>query len=115
MPPMLQLDLQQIASQSLSFLLLIWVMRRFAWRPILGALDARRARIEQGFREIADGKAQDTIEREVAKAKVTLRNEIADMTVDAVERLLRQRCDDAADRKLIASIIDELGEAPVRG
>lgn len=167
MPPMLQLDAQQIVSQSLSFVLLIWVMRRFAWKPILGALDARRARIEQSFREIAVGKAQleqlqqelaqrlakiddearlkiqqailegkriaievqeearaqaqailsksqDTIELEVAKAKVTLRNEIADMTIDAVEQLLKQRCDEPADRKLVAAIIDELGEASAR-
>ena len=168
MPPILQLDIQQIVSQAISFVLLIWVLRRFAWRPILAALDARRARIEAGFREIADGraqlerlqqelaqrlakiddearlkiqqailagkriaievqeearaqaqavlsKAQDDIEMEVAKAKVALRNEIADMTVDTAERLLKQRCDEAADRKLIASIIDELGETPVRG
>ena len=167
MPPILQLDLQQIVSQALSFLLLVWVLKRFAWKPILRALDARRAQIEAGFREIADGKAQaqrleqelaqrlgrlddearatlqqailegkrialeiqeearhqaqailtksqETIALELAKAKVALRNEIADLTVDAAERLLRQRCDEAADRKLISSIIDELGEASTR-
>ena len=164
MPEILKLDLSQIASQAISFVLLIWVLRRFAWRPVLGLLDARREKIEQGFRRIAEGKAQveqleqdvarrlatiddearvkiqqailegkriaievqeearaqahavltkaqETIEMEIAKAKVTLRNEVADMTVDAVEQLLKQRCDEAADRKLIASIIDELGGA----
>jgi len=47
------LDLQQILSQALSFLLLLWVLRRFAWRPLLGVLDARRARIEEQLREAA--------------------------------------------------------------
>jgi F-type H+-transporting ATPase subunit b len=50
---MLALDLQQIISQVLSFLLLLWVLRRFAWRPLLGVLDARRARIEEQLREAA--------------------------------------------------------------
>lgn len=53
MPSILQLDLQQIVSQALSFLLLLWVLRRFAWRPLLGVLDARRARIEEHLREAA--------------------------------------------------------------
>jgi len=50
---MLDLDLQQIVSQALSFLLLLWVLKRFAWRPLLGVLDARRARIEEQLREAA--------------------------------------------------------------
>ena len=53
MPSILQLDLQQIISQALSFLLLLWVLKRFAWRPLLGVLDARRARIEEQLREAA--------------------------------------------------------------
>ena len=53
MPSILQLDLQQIISQALSFLLLLWVLRRFAWRPLLGVLDARRARVEAHLREAA--------------------------------------------------------------
>ena len=53
MPSILQLDLQQIVSQALSFLLLLWVLRRFAWRPLLGVLDARRARVEAHLREAA--------------------------------------------------------------
>ena len=54
---MLQLDLQQIVSQALSFLLLLWVLKRFAWKPLLGVLDARRARIEEGIARIDQGKA----------------------------------------------------------
>lgn len=53
MPSILQLDLQQIISQALSFLLLLWVLRRFAWRPLLGVLDERRARVEAHLREAA--------------------------------------------------------------
>lgn len=54
---MLQLDIQQIISQALSFLLLLWVLRRFAWRPLLGVLDARRAKIEADLAHAAAQKA----------------------------------------------------------
>ena len=158
---MLQLDLSQIISQAISFLLLVWVLRRFAWRPLLGILDQRRARIEEELRAIAQGrtelaklqqdytrrlatiddeartkiqqailegkrigmevqeearaqaremltKSKETITLELAKANVTLRDQMADMTVDAVERILKQKLDAATDHKLIDSILDEL-------
>ena len=164
MPAILQLDLQQIVSQALTFVLLVWVLKRFAWKPILGILDERRARIEEDLRQatqsreemsrlqqdyaqrlakideearakiqesIQDGrriaaeiqdearaqaqqlvaKSQETIALELAKAKVSLRNELADLTMDAVERLLKDKVTVASDEKLVASILDELGQA----
>ena len=160
---MLALDLQQIVSQSLSFLLLLWVLRRFAWKPLLGVLDARRATIEQDLRHAAQQKAdverlsaqltqrlaaideearakiqqavlegrrigmeiqedaraqaqgilaksREAIELELAKAKVGLRDEMADMAMETVERLLKHKLDPEADRRLVAGILDELGE-----
>ena len=161
MPPILQLDLQQIGSQVLSFLLLLWVLRRFAWRPLLTMLDARRTHIEQELRQVAQGKielarlqedyaqrlakideearskiqqailegkrvaveiqeqaraqsytlmskSKETIELELAKAKVSLRDEVAGMTVNAVERILRQKLDPKADRALVDAVLHEL-------
>ena len=57
-------------------------------------------------------KSKETIELELAKAKVSLRDELADLTVEAAARLLRERCDAEADRRLVRSIIDELGQQP---
>ena len=168
MPPILQLDLQQIISQSLSFLLLLWVLRRFAWRPLLSLLDARRAKIEGDLRHAAQQKAdverlsaqlnqrlaaideearakiqqavlegrrigmevqeearaqaqgilaksRETIELELAKAKVSLRDEMADMTMETVERLLKRKLNPETDRQLVTSILDELGAAGGKG
>lgn len=167
MPPILQLDLQQIISQALSFLLLLFVLRRFAWRPLLTLLDQRRARIEEDLRQVAqqkeelsrlqadygkrlamieeeartklqqailDGKriaveiqeqarqhgyalinkSKETIEQELAKAKVTLRSEMAELTASAVERVLRRKLDQAEDRRLIDTVLDELESAAKR-
>ena len=167
MPPILQLDLQQLISQALSFLLLLWILRRFAWRPLLTMLDQRRARIEEALREVAQrktemeslqaeyaqrlakieeearlkiqqailegkriaaeiqeqaraqgyellNKSKETIELELAKAKVTLRDQVAEMTLEAVERVLRQKLDPKADRHLVDAVLAELEEGSAR-
>ena len=161
MPPILQLDVQQVISQALSFLLLLWVLRRFAWRPLLAMLDGRRARIAQEFQQVAQSKAglerlqeeygkrlavledearskiqqavlegkriaaeiqeqaraqglalitksKDTVELEIAKAKVTLRDELAALTIGAVERILHEKLDAEKDRQLVNAVLDEL-------
>lgn len=162
---MVQLDLQQIISQSLSFLILLWVLRRFAWRPLLGILDGRRRQIEDALQQAARGredlarlqaeyqqrlatiddearrkiqqaildgkrialeiqeqaraqahavveKSKETIALELAKAKVTLRDEVAAMTLEAVERILQRKLDAKADRQLIDAVLDELDREP---
>ena len=167
MPPILQLDLQQIVSQALSFLLLLWVLRRFAWRPVLSMLDERRRRIEEEFRQAAQTKAElarlqehysrriaviedeartkiqqailegkrvaveiqeqaraqasalltkskDTVELELAKAKVTLRDQLVAMTMDAVERILQQKLDEQSDRRLIEGVLEDLERSRTR-
>ena len=53
-------------------------------------------------------KSKETVELELAKAKVTLRDEVATMTVEAVERILRQKLDAAADRRLVETVLGEL-------
>ena len=156
-----QLDAQQILSQAISFLILLWLLRRFAWRPLLGILDQRRQRIEEDLRQAAQAKAdlarlqedyaqrlskideearsniqqailegkrialeiqeearaqgyailtksKATIELELAKARVTLRDQVAAMTVGAVEKVLRQKLDAKTDRHLIEAVLDEL-------
>jgi F-type H+-transporting ATPase subunit b len=167
MPSILQLDIQQIVSQALSFLLLLWILRRFAWRPLLTMLDQRRAHIENELRQVAqhkielarlqedygrrlakideearakiqqavlDGKrvaveiqeqaraqalalmakSKDAIELELAKAKVTLRDAVAGMTVEAVEQILRHKLDAQTDRRLVETVLDELEREQVK-
>src|SRR3989338_8160898 len=158
---MLQLDVQQVISQALSFLLLLWVLRRFAWRPLLGILDGRRRQIEDTLQQAAKSredvarllaeyqgrlaqiedearqklqqailegkrialeiqeqarsqalavvsKSKETIELEVAKARITLRDQVADMTIEAVERILQRKLDPKSDRVLVETVLEEL-------
>ena len=167
MPAFLQPDWQQVLSQAISFLILLALLKRFAWKPLLAMLDQRRARIEQDLREAArrkdeldrlqqeysrrlsqieeeartkiqqavlDGKrismeiqeqartqglalvekSKQTIELELAKAKVTLRNDLAAMTLDAVERILHKKLDAEQDKRLIDSVLDQLERKAAR-
>jgi len=161
MPTSLQPDIQQIISQAVSFVILWLLMKRFAWKPLLGMLDQRRNRIEQDLRDAAVRKAElthlqaeyaqrlakiedearskiqqsilegkriaaeiqeqaraqseallvkskEAVEMELAKARVLLRDQVAAMTIDAVERILRQKIDADADQRLIGAVLDEL-------
>jgi len=153
--------LAQIVTTVLGFFLLVAVLRRFFWNAILRALDERRQRIEETFRQLAgakedaarlqadygrrlaaieeeargkiqqailegkriameiqeDARAQGTailnkskeaMALELAKAKVTLRDELAEMTTSAMERILRERLDAERDRRLVEEVLEEL-------
>ena len=165
MPEALRPDLQQILSQLISFVLLLLLLRRFAWGPLLNILDQRRKHIEDGLRHVAASKAEverlkveysqrlakiedearvkiqqailegkrisleiqeqaraqaqeamtktkEAIELEVAKAKVQLRDHVAQLTVEAVEKVLRQKVDSKTDRQLVETVLDELQREP---
>ena len=45
------IDIRQVLTQILGFLILLWGMKKFAWGPILGTLEARRQKIAGEFAE----------------------------------------------------------------
>ena len=161
MPAFLQPDIQQVISQAISFLILLVLLKRLAWKPLLSMLDQRRARIEEDLRRVAQQKdelerlqqeyskrlgaieaeartkiqqavlegkqismeiqdqaraqglalvekSKETIELELAKAKVTLRNQLAAITMGAVERILHEKLDAEHDKRLVESVIEQL-------
>lgn len=157
----MNLDFQQILTQIAGFLLLLWLLKLFAWKPILKTLDERRERIVQGLKEIEEAKkellilkeeyqnkldkidqearariqeavaqankisaeiqeesrqeakkilekTQDTILIEMAKAKVTLKEEIVNLALMATEKLIKEKLDQGKDRELVSRFIQEL-------
>jgi len=156
------IDIRQVATQILGFLILLWVMRKYAWGPILGSLEARRQKIAGDFEAarkakadadatklqletelkgieakarlrlqeaVAEGqkvageirtqaqaeaatrlaRAQDDIAREREKAKEMLKEQVVSLSMRTAEKILRQRLDDAAQRKLIGEFVEEVG------
>jgi len=156
------IDIRQVVTQILGFLILLWGLRKFAWGPVLGMLEARRQKIagefdlaarkqveaeqfksryEQELRTIeaqarqrileavAEGqkvsaeikaqanqeaaerfaRAEDEIAREREKAKELLKQQVIQLSVRGAEKILRQKLDDASQRKLVGEFIDEVG------
>ncbi len=48
--------IREIIVQLLGFAIFFWVLKAFAWRPILKVLDDRKAKIEKSFQDIEAGK-----------------------------------------------------------
>ncbi|OGW86443.1 MAG: ATP synthase F0 subunit B [Omnitrophica bacterium RIFCSPHIGHO2_02_FULL_46_11] len=157
----MNLSIQEILTQAGAFILLVWVLKRMAWKPLLKLLDERREKIRASFEEIEKAKkgveelkyqydqaharieeearkklqqaidegkqiarqlqedsrrearnilqkAKEDITLEVDKAKVTLRNEIADLTLAATERLLHEKLDVTKDKEIVLDFIEDL-------
>ena len=54
----MELEIALVLSQILAFLALLWIMKKFAWKPFLDTLETRRKKIEDEFKEIEEQKHQ---------------------------------------------------------
>jgi F-type H+-transporting ATPase subunit b len=97
----MSLSLQEILTQALGFLLLVWVMKRLFWKPILSGLAARRGRIEEAFREIENSKKEierlrTDYEAHIAKIEEEARAKLQ-ATVEEGHRIAREIQDQARE------------------
>ena len=152
-----------LATNIFAFLILLWILRKFAWGPILGMLDARRDKIrtdyaaaqgkideaedlrqdfegkitaiqqterekvqeavkrgeglaktiEQEAREKAAGimeKGSGDLARDVAEARLELRQQVVTLAIGAAELLVKEKLDDQKHRELVESFIQSLGD-----
>lgn len=155
-------ELSQLITHIVGFLVALWILRKYAWGPVLNMLDERRDKIDQDLRsaertreeakqdqeelrrqlkeidataraktleavnearQIAseikenarnDGKAlleraRQEIVREKAKAQVELKNTVVGLAILGAEKLLVERLDDEANKKLVLDFIDQVG------
>ena len=54
------IDIRQVLTQIIGFLLMVWILRRYAWGPVLGMLEARRQKIVDEFGHADRAKAEAT-------------------------------------------------------
>lgn len=55
---MLNLELSQILIQIIAFLVMLWVMKRYGWKPLLDVLEGRQKKIHDEFDSIAAQKEE---------------------------------------------------------
>lgn len=160
----MSIEWQQLLTHTFGFLIALWILKKFAWGPLLGLMEERRAKIAGEFEEIETQKAEVAqvtadyeakmkeienerrskmveavkegkqmaadikaeamnevralhekakvdLQRDVAAAKVQLRDEMISITMLAAEKVVREKMDDNRHRDLIGRYIDELGRA----
>lgn len=67
----MNLEIQQILTQILGFLILLYILKRFAWKPLLSLLDERREKIASEFKNIEKFKEELSRIEEDYKAKLS--------------------------------------------
>ena len=163
----MDIDLQDIAkviTHIIGFLIVVWLMKKFAWKPLLGMMEERRQKIVDGFKEIDDKNAEadkykadyadklknieaerrqkiaeavneanklasdikitaqeeargiitrtnEQLDRDVAKAKIELKEEMVSITLTAAEKILREKLDEAKEREMIGRFIEDVEKA----
>ena len=72
----MQLLWQEILTHIVGFVLLLVLLRRFLWAPLLGALDARRAGIAQGLADVERATADiERLKDEYSQRLTTIEDE----------------------------------------
>jgi len=160
----MNLELSQVLTHIIGFLITVWLLKKFAWKPLLAMMDERRQKIKDEFQRIDDGKAEadklrigyeerlknieaerrqkiadavleankmaseikadahdeargiverttEQLERDVAKAKVQLKEDMVNITMSAAERILQEKLDAQKERQLIDKFIDGIEKA----
>lgn len=51
-------QLAELVVQAITFVIFFWIMKRFAWGPLLNLLEGRRRAIEEGFADIDRRRAE---------------------------------------------------------
>ncbi|MEO5755486.1 MAG: F0F1 ATP synthase subunit delta [Mesorhizobium sp.] len=107
------IDWFTVGAQILNFLVLVWLLKRFLYKPVLDAIDKREKRIAATLADAAASKAQAASERDALLAKNNAFDEertamLAKATEDALRE--RKRLTDAA-RKAAEVLKDKQSKA----
>ena len=54
----MDISIPQIITHAIGFLITFWILKKFAWGPLLAMMEERRAKIEGEFQKIEDDKAE---------------------------------------------------------
>ncbi|MGH7741651.1 MAG: F0F1 ATP synthase subunit B [Candidatus Eiseniibacteriota bacterium] len=95
------IDIPQVATQILGFLLLVWILRKYAWGPVLKGLEERREKIAGEFREA------DRVKEEARELKTSY-----EVKLSAADAEARTRIQDAvAEGQRVAAEIKVQAQA----
>ncbi len=70
-----------VLSQAVAFLLFLWILKKYAWGPILGVIEERNQKIEEGFHRAEEA------ERRTAQLKQEYEERLRAIEAEARERI----------------------------
>jgi F-type H+-transporting ATPase subunit b len=162
------LELGQIITHIIGFVIAVIILKKFAWKPLLSILEERRNKIKSEFDEIEEQKkkteklhsdyeeklkeidslarikiqeacregqymsnqtkenarqeakqivarTREELQRDLDKAKVQLRDDVVNMTLQLAERIIQEKLDQEKDRQLIEQLVTEMKQGKVEG
>ena len=90
----------------LNFFILLWILRRFLYRPVLGVIEARRKKIDDQLR------GAEAARNEAKTAKEMYERRLAEWETEKAEARAALEKEIAAEReRLLAGVIEEAAEA----
>ena len=92
----MRFDWSTFALQTVNFAILVWLLHRFLYRPVLRLLDDRRAEIDKQY---ADARTVETKAKEELAAIEAERSGIAAERASALEQAAAQAAETAATRR----------------
>jgi F-type H+-transporting ATPase subunit b len=101
----MNLEWQQVLTHIIGFLATVWLLKKFAWKPLLGMMDERRQKIVDEFKQIDNEK--EAAEKLKGQYEDKLKN---------IEAERRQKIAEAANEaNKLASDIKMHAQAEARG
>ena len=80
------ISIPEILTQVVAFVLLVFLLKKFAWKPLLKLLDDRREKIRSGFEEIETTKREvETLKADYQRHRANIEEEARDQLQQAVD------------------------------
>jgi F-type H+-transporting ATPase subunit b len=120
----MSLDISQIISQIVAFLIMLWVLKKFGWKPLMNLLEERKKLIQAEFESIAaqkdEVKKQENEYREkIRKIDEESRSKIQEAVAEG-RKLAKEIQDNAQENaksiisKAKAEVDDEIAHARIQ-
>ena len=82
----MEFEIQQVLTHAVGFLITVWILKRFAWGPLLALMEERRNKIVSEFEQIESEKADVARLNEEYQGKLReIENERREKLLQAVE------------------------------
>jgi F-type H+-transporting ATPase subunit b len=72
----MNIEIKQVITQILAFLVMLWILKKYSWKPLLSLLDERTNKIKAAFREAEEKNLQaEKYKAEYEQKIAALKNE----------------------------------------